>query len=88
MLFRSKPYGKLSYFYLFSVQRLGLTLVRSISRVIKSFHSPADPNGTWKVASEFLHMHEDDRDRVVKIVLAEQAKMLRERKKQQYDDLN
>jgi hypothetical protein len=33
-------------------------------------------------------MHEDDRDRVVKIVLAEQAKMLRERKKQQYDDLN
>ncbi len=55
--------------------------VRSVARTIKSFPATNDPNGAWKVALEFTHMHEEDQDRVVRKVLQEQTKQLRERRR-------
>lgn len=55
--------------------------VRSVARIIKSFPATNDPHGTWKVAVEFTHMNEDDQDRVVRKVLQEQTKQLRERRR-------
>ena len=55
--------------------------IRTVSRVIKSFPSDNDPNGSWKVAIEFSHMHDDDQDRVVRKVLQEQTKQLRAQKR-------
>lgn len=57
--------------------------IRSVSSVIKSFPSPDDPHGPWKVAIEFTHMHEEDQDRVVRKVLQEQTKQLREQRRAQ-----
>ncbi len=55
--------------------------IRTVSRVIKSFPAEDDPNGPWKIAIEFAHMHEEDKDRVVRKVLQEQTKQLREQKR-------
>ncbi len=56
--------------------------VRSVARVIRSIPAKNDPHGPWKVAVEFTHMHEDDRDRVIRMVLHEQTKLLRERSRE------
>ncbi len=55
--------------------------VRSVARAIKSFPAEGDPNGEWRVAIEFTHMHEEDQDRVVRKVLQEQTKQLRAQKR-------
>ena len=57
--------------------------IRTVSRVIKSFPNNQDSNGPWKVAIEFPHMHDDDQDRVVRKVLQEQTKQLRQQKREQ-----
>ena len=59
--------------------------IRTVARSVKAFPTKEDPNGPWQAAIEFTHMHEDDQDRVVRKVLQEQTKQLRERKKQSTD---
>ncbi len=61
--------------------------VRSVARVIKCFNAEeGDPNGIWRVALEFTEMHEEDQDRVVRKVLQEQTRQLRQKRRQEQSE--